>query len=537
MRYLIAAFAAVMVAVGSLFAWGQAAETWSAFVTAAPSLPLPYVGTDTIPVVRSNTTFHSPLTSVLGLPYTATNATLKALTGGSFSIIVRDGFAAAGDGGAATYTWNAASTCTDDGGSCIQPNVGTGRWILANLAPYNSMIWGVTANPLTLYVRSSGSDTANYCMASGTPCATFQRAVNICQQLDMQGGNCLVTNTDVAPWSDAESISVTNPLRGAGNGTAVPNIGTRWASQIVIDGNNQVTITGAAGACYGIAASNNAIVGVRRINVAPTFAACQDGLFAQLGGGINVFDGVTLGATGANGCKAHAENSAYGIQFWENYTLTGNGSCGYSAGGGASTIIIGAGVGTISGNPTIAELVFVSSGGTFQTNIANPWGAIPGAMTGAGFLASPGGTIEANGLAVAWPGTATSYLQGGAYDQPPAPTASSDANIGTTGTVAMLAGSTPYQGAVVMTAGGAAIGSAGNVTVTFPSPISVRRQNGGTMQCGAGLLTSGSGTWANGARVSGTNVSAGAISFNWNNFAVGLVAGSTYAFWYNCKPA
>jgi hypothetical protein len=230
------------------------------------------------------------------------------------------------------------------------------------------------------------------------------------------------------------------------------------------------------------------------------------------------------------------ENSAYGIQFWENYTLTGNGNCGYSVGGGGSTIIIGAGVGTIAGNPTLNYLVFVSSGGTFQTNIANPWGASPGAMTGAGFLASPGGTIEANGLAVAWPGTATSYLQGGVYDQPPAPTASSDANIGTTGTVAMLSGSTPYQGAVVMTAGGTAIGSAGNVTVTFPSPISVRRQNGGTMQCGAGLLTSGSGTWANGARVSGTNVSTGAVSFNWNNFGVGLAAGSSYTFWYNCTP-
>jgi hypothetical protein len=266
------------------------------------------------------------------------------------------------------------------------------------------------------------------------PCATFQRAVNVCQLIDVNGGNCVVQSIDTSPRSVAESISVTNPLRGAGNGTPVPNIGTVWPSQIIIDGNNQITLTGApTGTCYGIASSNNAVVGLRRITVAPTAASCQDGLFAQLGGGINVFDGVTLGATGAGGCKAHAENSAYGIQFWQNYTLTGNGNCGYSVGGGASTILISAGVGTITGNPTLGELVFVSSGGVFQTNIANPWGGSPGTLLGGGFIAAPGGTIENNGLAVAWPGNGTSYLEGGNYNVLPSPTIASDANIGTGG--------------------------------------------------------------------------------------------------------
>jgi hypothetical protein len=42
------------------------------------------------------------------------------------------GYYAGGDGGDALYAWNGSSTCTDDGGSCIAPNSGSGRWILNN---------------------------------------------------------------------------------------------------------------------------------------------------------------------------------------------------------------------------------------------------------------------------------------------------------------------------------------------------------------------------------------------------------------------
>lgn len=404
-------------------------------------------------------------------------------------------------------------------------------------APFNGLLIGIATNPVNLYVKAGGTDTNNYCNTTDSPCATFQRAVDVCQLIDMNGGNCVVQSIDTSPRSPTESISVTNPLRGAGNGTAVPNIGTRWPSQIIIDGNNQITLAGApTGTCYGVASSNNAIVGVRRIVIAPTAAACQDGLFAQLGGGINVFDGVTLGATGINGCKAHAENSAYGVQFWENYTLAGNGNCGYSVGGGGATILISAGVGTITGNPTLNELVFASSGGTFQTNIANPWGATPGAMSGGGLILAPGGTVENNGNAVAWPGTGTSYLEGGSYNTLPSPSIASDANIGAGGTVVLSSGATPYSGAFTMTAGAAA-GSAGSLTVTMPGTLSVRRSNGANTQCRASLLSTGSGTWENGTIILGSVLLGTQFTINWRNNAIGLTNGQTYSGFYDCFPA
>lgn len=60
----------------------------------------------------------------------ATNAALKALTGGLYSTVIRTGYLAANDSPGAAYTWNAGSACTDDGGSCIAPNIGSGRWLL-----------------------------------------------------------------------------------------------------------------------------------------------------------------------------------------------------------------------------------------------------------------------------------------------------------------------------------------------------------------------------------------------------------------------
>lgn len=61
------------------------------------------------------------------------NASLKALTAGSYSKVDRAGFAAPGDGGAASYTWT-GSACSlnsgaGDNGSQVAPTSGTGCWV------------------------------------------------------------------------------------------------------------------------------------------------------------------------------------------------------------------------------------------------------------------------------------------------------------------------------------------------------------------------------------------------------------------------
>jgi hypothetical protein len=72
------------------------------------------------------------ITPSLILEHVATNAALKALTGGSVPVIVRDGYTTAGDGGAATYVWG-SSACTvsagaGDNGWQVKPTTGSGCW-------------------------------------------------------------------------------------------------------------------------------------------------------------------------------------------------------------------------------------------------------------------------------------------------------------------------------------------------------------------------------------------------------------------------
>jgi hypothetical protein len=75
-----------------------------------------------------------------------TNAALKALTGGISPSVIRTGYAADGDTPPAIYRWNGASSCTDDGGSCIQPNIGSGRWILVSPPRVPAGVFGALCN-------------------------------------------------------------------------------------------------------------------------------------------------------------------------------------------------------------------------------------------------------------------------------------------------------------------------------------------------------------------------------------------------------
>jgi len=78
----------------------------------------------------------------------SSNAALKAALPGVATTVYRAGFYAAGDGGAATYTWS-PSACTlnagaGDNGGQVAPNAGTGCWV-ASFSPSNRpnpKIWG-----------------------------------------------------------------------------------------------------------------------------------------------------------------------------------------------------------------------------------------------------------------------------------------------------------------------------------------------------------------------------------------------------------
>lgn len=80
------------------------------------------------------------------LPSVTTTAALVALPAGQFPIVYRQGYAAAGDGGDAIYTWS-SSACAlaagaGDGGSQIKPTVGTGCWIASLPGSADAALWG-----------------------------------------------------------------------------------------------------------------------------------------------------------------------------------------------------------------------------------------------------------------------------------------------------------------------------------------------------------------------------------------------------------
>jgi hypothetical protein len=488
---------------------------------------------------------------VSGVATVATNAALALTSTASAPFIIRQDYSTAFGAPPLSFVAQtgtcAANSMTNDGGSCTNATGGN-SWKAVPAGDLRVEWWGIAAatptNPIMLYVNSAGSNAnANTCLIIANPCASGVYAVSMAQKFDVGGGNVIIKATDTTTWNDAESIMVTNPLRGAGSNAAVPDIGNLWPSQIIFDGNSHWVIAGfyPGGACYGLAASNNAIIGVRNITIAPIGNACQDGLFAQLGGGINMFGGVTLGATGANGCKAHAENTSYGIQIWEDYTITGNGNCVFSI-GNLGNVLISAGVGTITGTPTLVDFMYNGPGGVFQTNIANPWGGVPGAISGYGFLNSIGASITTNGNAVTWPvnlsGGYVNILQGGAFDfngGAAVPTATGDAAIGSTGTLAVSSGSNPYDGVVTITAGGAGLSTGGTITVTVP--FFVRHANGATAQCTANAISNGS--WPSKAVMHGGPIvnTAGVVTFplTWDTGdGSNLIAASTYPIAWHC---
>jgi hypothetical protein len=80
------------------------------------------------------------------LPHVANNTALKAQTGGYATYVIRDGYAAVGDGGAVKYKWSGTNCSLNagagDNGSQVAPNAGGGCWIADFQGHPNVIAWG-----------------------------------------------------------------------------------------------------------------------------------------------------------------------------------------------------------------------------------------------------------------------------------------------------------------------------------------------------------------------------------------------------------
>lgn len=123
---------------------------------------------------------HAPAGAQTNLVHVPNNAALKALAAGSVSAVRRDGFATAGDGGAAIYYWT-GTACTlthtvggivlpGDDGYQVAPTVGTGCWIADIGAETDIRLWGVIG----------GSDDTAIWTVADTAIATGLKTTLLC---------------------------------------------------------------------------------------------------------------------------------------------------------------------------------------------------------------------------------------------------------------------------------------------------------------------------------------------------------------------
>lgn len=139
---------------GYLFGNGASAATASSTI---PNSGLATMAADT---VKCNATSGSanptdctvPQTQTLLNIKTGTNvATLRALTApadGTTQYV--NGYYAAGDGGGGAYTFSASSSASDNGGTVIAPNVGSGRWLRDATSTITPEVFGAKGDGSTI---------------------------------------------------------------------------------------------------------------------------------------------------------------------------------------------------------------------------------------------------------------------------------------------------------------------------------------------------------------------------------------------------
>ena len=149
-KVLAAAFAFLLLPVYPTLAQDHG---FTDFVTTAPPLNTP-AASDKIPIIEGGETRAvTPPNLLTGAGNVelavANNTALKALAGTTVASVRRNGFATAGDGGAARYVWNASNCVTADDGAQVQPS-GTGCWIadFSGAVP-TPKVWGAVGDGTT----------------------------------------------------------------------------------------------------------------------------------------------------------------------------------------------------------------------------------------------------------------------------------------------------------------------------------------------------------------------------------------------------
>lgn len=143
-------------------------------------------------------------------PRVPTTAALKAVQA-SFSRMRRDGHTAAGDGGAADYTWSAANCASADDAAEIQPTNRTGCWQLDQGLPLTPQMFGATCNDTDSTVAVQRMVNAAIRLGRavrpmGNCVIRLTSTVTVAGRLDLVAAGAQITNGGNTAAVDPQSI-------------------------------------------------------------------------------------------------------------------------------------------------------------------------------------------------------------------------------------------------------------------------------------------------------------------------------------------
>lgn len=185
----------------------------------------------------------------LAVARVATYSAQKTLAGGVYPVLYRQGYLSAGDGGDGWYIWNGAATCTDDIGSCIQPNSGAGRWVLIPGKTVDVRQFGARGDAGYLIGDGSMTSGGNVLTSVSCPFTSLYVGRNIVVQ--KAGPSQGALQTTVSSFTDAchinlnanasQSVSGVNWAAGHDDTAAITNAG-KWLTGL--SGSNANTFGG-----------------------------------------------------------------------------------------------------------------------------------------------------------------------------------------------------------------------------------------------------------------------------------------------------
>ena len=378
----------------------------------------------------------------------------------------------------------------------------------------------VISTDMTLFVAPppTGSDGANDCTSSASPCQTIQRAVDVAATKDFGGHSIIVHLADGTYHNGVR-------LAGTLAGRATGGLG---GAGLLISGNLQspasVVVADTSSNPAAFIATDNASLRLQGITIT---SAKGSAVFPEQHARI-VVSKVVFGATHVG--QMHAETGG-SVAVFGDYGIDGGAPAHIEAVlGGRIIYTESPHTVTLTETPHFSR-AFVSLDQGSVAYVHHAFVTFRGAATGAQYLIKGNSILETEGGGPSFlpgdsPGT---LLTGGQYQPALSPTLSGATGLGSGGSLKLISGSVDTDGTIQLTTGMAASAS-GAFTINFASLMGLHNA-----VC-AFAVSDGTGRWQAEATVHNSGASKTLDRGAWSNAGVALAGRATYYVNNICRP-